>query len=92
MDERARIAGVLAAIAMIGGIILAATSSNGVEALLGLAGTFGGYVVGLYSDPRSAASRLTDALGLPEPEKDDVIAGDVPMIDMLEQEDGQNEA
>lgn len=92
MDERARISGALAAIAMVGGIALAITSSNGYEALLGLAGTFGGYVVGLYSDPRSAANRIADAAeGLVVGEHDEVD-GELPMQDMAEQEDAKHEA
>jgi hypothetical protein len=53
MDVRALICGLLAAIALIGGVVLAAINADPSQAaaVLGLAGTFGGYVVGLYSQP-----------------------------------------
>lgn len=52
MDQRAIISGVLAAMAMICGTLL---TVQGMEqagvACFALASTFGGYVVGLYSEP-----------------------------------------
>lgn len=53
-DPRAIICGVLAALAIICGTILAFPPERDavlVTALFGLAATFGGYVVGLYSSP-----------------------------------------
>ncbi len=53
MDPRPIICGVLAALAIIGAIILAALQRDAaqVAALVGVCSTFGGYVVGLYSEP-----------------------------------------
>lgn len=53
MDVRALICGILAGIALIGGVVLAAINADPMQVgvILGLAGTFGGYVVGLYSQP-----------------------------------------
>jgi predicted GNAT superfamily acetyltransferase len=52
-DVRPVICGLLAAIAIIGAIVLAAFERDAttVASLLGLAGTLAGYVVGLYSEP-----------------------------------------
>lgn len=52
-DIRAIICGILAATALVCGTVLAATNADGlvIGTVLGLAGTFGGYVVGLYSSP-----------------------------------------
>lgn len=52
MDIRAFIVGVLAALSIVGAILLAALNRDiaVVSGLLGLSGTFGGYVVGLYSE------------------------------------------
>jgi ammonia channel protein AmtB len=54
-DPRAIIAGILAAIALTGATLLAALNRDAVHvaALLGLAGTFGAYAMGLYSEPRA---------------------------------------
>lgn len=53
-DVRPVISGLLAAIAIIGAIVLAAFERDAttVASLLGLAGTLAGYVVGLYSEPK----------------------------------------
>lgn len=52
-DPRAIIAGILAAIALLGGVLLAALNREPIHvaAVLGLAGTFGAYAMGLYSEP-----------------------------------------
>lgn len=53
MDVRAIISGTLAGLAMICGTILAAMDmQQGGVVCFGLASTFGGYVVGLYSEPQ----------------------------------------
>ena len=54
-DPRAIIAGILAAIALIGAITLAALNRDAaiVNAVLGLAGTLGSYAMGLYSQPHT---------------------------------------
>lgn len=53
-DPRGIIAGILAAIALIGGTILAALERDAVHVTgaYALAMTFGGYAMGLYSEPR----------------------------------------
>lgn len=53
MDPRPIICGLLAALAIIGAVVLAALERDAVQitALLGICSTFGGYVVGLYSEP-----------------------------------------
>jgi hypothetical protein len=54
-DPRAIIAGILAAIALVGAILLSVLERDAAQAaaVLGVASTFGGYVVGLYSEPRA---------------------------------------
>lgn len=52
MDTRAIISGTLAALAIISGTILAALGVENAAVCFALASTFGGYVVGLYSEPR----------------------------------------
>jgi hypothetical protein len=53
-DPRAIIAGILAAIALIGGTLLAALERDAVHitGAYALAATFGAYAMGLYSEPR----------------------------------------
>jgi hypothetical protein len=51
MDTRATISGILAGLAIISGTILAALNLNIAAVCFTLASTFGGYVVGLYSEP-----------------------------------------
>lgn len=55
-DIRAIICGVLAGVALVCGTALAIVDANQlvIGTVLGLAGTFGGYVVGLYSKPYDA--------------------------------------
>lgn len=55
MDPRTIICGTLAGIALIGTFTLAAIGADPVHVGAGFAaaGTFGGYVVGLYSSPRT---------------------------------------
>lgn len=52
MDTRATISGSLAGLAIISGTILAALGVENAAACFALASTFGGYAVGLYSEPR----------------------------------------
>lgn len=54
-DPRAIIAGTLAGIALVGGIVLAGLERDPVQiaTAFGIATTFGGYAMGLYSEPRS---------------------------------------
>jgi predicted GNAT superfamily acetyltransferase len=54
-DPRGIIAGILAALALIAGTILAALERDPAQIALvyGLAGTFGAYAMGLYSEPRA---------------------------------------
>lgn len=55
IDIRAGICGTLAAIALVGGITLAAMNDHQAAAgCFAMASTFTGYVVGLYSDPKAA--------------------------------------
>lgn len=58
MDTRAIITGSLAAIAILCGTTLAALNTNPqtIAACFGLASTFAGYAVGLYSEPVTKAS------------------------------------
>ena len=53
MDPRTIICGVLAGIALTGSIVLRAMGHEDTSDLVGAAGTFGGFVVGLYSSPRT---------------------------------------
>lgn len=51
MDVRAVSCSLLAGIALVGAIVLFAIGSpDGATAILGLAGTFGAYSIGLYSE------------------------------------------
>lgn len=60
MDERAVISGILAATAIVAGTTLALMRIDAANILFGLASTFGGYVVGLYSEPSAKQSREND--------------------------------
>jgi len=53
MDTRAIISGSLAGLAIISGTILAALEVENAAVCFALASTFGGYVVGLYSEPHA---------------------------------------
>lgn len=61
MDTRAIISGTLAALAIICGTILAATNTENAGVCFALASTFGGYVVGLYSEPYANDTNAEDA-------------------------------
>lgn len=56
MDARAIISGSLAGVAIICGTVLAAMRADMAGMCFALASTFGGYVVGLYSEPVSSVS------------------------------------
>lgn len=60
MDARAITSGSLAGLAIICGTVLAAMSVDSAGVCFALASTFGGYVVGLYSEPVSSVSSGSD--------------------------------
>ena len=60
MDTRATISGTLAGLAIICGTILAALQIDNAGICFALASTFGGYVVGLYSEPHASKPNAED--------------------------------